>query len=264
MDRAVVRRRTSSPRGQPAMTMPLEQPTSPEALVRSLGRSGYGWMGPESTRGLTGLNAEGWQRLRRYWANLPQDPYLKDGGRYRARRHASLTFDVAGAALRLEPHRAHWQPVEYNALHGGMNRWFEPLESTFLEEPGLRRSISSMASLLAHVRPAERLFIEVHQVRIHTASGIGRPTPEGAHRDGVDFAAVWLVGRDDVTGGETRVFEADGPHGVRFTMTAPGSVLVLDDRRVVHETTPIMPGERVGMRDTLVVTYRTGGFLEAS
>ena len=29
--------------------------------------------------------------------------------------------------------------------------------------------------------------------RIDTAGGIGRPTPEGAHRDGVDFVAVVLV-----------------------------------------------------------------------
>jgi hypothetical protein len=27
--------------------------------------------------------------------------------------------------------------------------------------------------------------IEAHQFRIDTAEGIGRPTPEGAHRDGV-------------------------------------------------------------------------------
>jgi hypothetical protein len=244
------------------MTMLLEQPLAPGELVSSLERSGYGWMAPESTGRLTGLDAAAWERLRRYWSTLPRDPHLKDGGRYRARRHASLVYDVTSAELQLRPHRAHWQPLEYNALHGGMNRWFEPLEAAFLEEPGLQGIISSVARLVAQVRPADRWFVEVHQVRIDTASGIGRPTPEGAHRDGVDFAAVWLAGREDVRGGETRVFEAHGPYGVRFTMTAAGSVMVLDDRRVIHETTPILPGDRAGTRDTLVVTYRAGGFLE--
>jgi hypothetical protein len=61
-------------------------------------------------------------------------------------------------------------------------------------------------------------------------------------------------------GAETRVFEADGPHGVRFTMGEPWSALVLDDARVIHESTPIRPLGEHGYRDTLVLTYRAGGF----
>ena len=57
-------------------------------------------------------------------------------------------------------------------------------------------------------------YVEAHQFRIDTTDGIGRPTPEGAHRDGVDFVAVVLVAREGIKGGETRVFEADGkPQG---------------------------------------------------
>ena len=62
--------------------------------------------------------------------------------------------------------------------------------------------------------------------------------------------------------GKITLFEADGPHGVRFTMTQAGTVLVLDDRRVIHETTAILPDGDAGARDTLVVTYRAGGFME--
>jgi hypothetical protein len=83
--------------------------------------------------------------------------------------------------------------------------------------------------------------VEAHQFRIDTTDGIGRPTPEGAHRDGVDFVAVLLVARDGIKGGETRVFEADGPNGKRFTMTAPWTLLLLDDATVIHESTPIQP-----------------------
>ena len=36
-------------------------------------------------------------------------------------------------------------------------------------------------------------------------AGIGRPTPEGAHRDGVDFVAVILVDRSGVKGGGSNV-----------------------------------------------------------
>ncbi|MDQ6685238.1 MAG: 2OG-Fe dioxygenase family protein, partial [Pseudomonadota bacterium] len=82
----------------------------------------------------------------------------------------------------------------------------------------------------------------------------------GAHRDGVDLVAVVMVARDGIKGGETRVFDADGPNGVRFTMSAPWSCLLLDDARVIHESTPIQPVAGYGWRDTLVVTLRQGGF----
>ena len=89
-----------------------------------------------------------------------------------------------------------------------------------------------------------------------------RPTPEGAHRDGVDLVAVFMLGRQGIKGGESRVLEANGPRGQRFTLTEPWSLLLLDDARVIHETTPIqplVPGE-LGWRDTLVLTYRRNGF----
>jgi len=72
--------------------------------------------------------------------------------------------------------------------------------------------------------------------------------------------AVVFMGREGVKGGETRVFEAQGPHGVRFTLTEPFSCLLLDDERVVHESTPIQPVAEHGWRDTLVLTYRQQGF----
>jgi hypothetical protein len=102
--------------------------------------------------------------------------------------------------------------------------------------------------------------VEAHQFRIDTADGIGRPTPEGAHRDGVDFVAVLLVGRNGISGGETRVFDATGPDGQRFTLTEPWTLMLLDDERVIHESTPIQPLGDYGYRDTLVLTYRAGSF----
>jgi len=36
--------------------------------------------------------------------------------------------------------------------------------------------------------------------------------------------------------------------------------LLLDDHRVIHESTPIQPVDDAGHRDTLVLTYRSGAF----
>jgi len=210
------------------------------------------------------------------WDCLPRDAYLRDGGHYRARRHSGFVYSSDGATLTAVAQRPHWQPTTYNALHGGMLRWFEPIEPQVAGDPAFRRLLTSLGALFAQLQPVERWYLEAHQFRIHTSGGIGRPTPEGAHRDGVDFVAVVLVRRGAIRGGETRVFEAHGSRGVRFTMEQPWSMLLMDDARVIHETTPIQSegtGETsedtqgnfqspAGVRDTLVLTYRAGGFQE--
>ena len=43
-------------------------------------------------------------------------------------------------------------------------------------------------------------------------------------------------------------------------MSEAWTTLLLDDARVIHETTPIQPDGGPGHRDTLVVTLRAGGF----
>ena len=194
------------------------------------------------------------------WDNLPQDDYLKDAGQYRQRRHSC--FIVEDNSAQLVPQRAHWQPVEYNALHGGMQRWFEPIAPALLELPLWRRLLVRLAALASDMHGRQAWFVEAHQFRIDTAGGIGRPTPEGAHRDGVDLVAVMLVDRHGIKGGETRVFEADGRRGERFTMSAPWTLLLVDDARVIHESTPIQPVHEgsPGWRDTLVITCRSGAF----
>jgi hypothetical protein len=194
------------------------------------------------------------------WSNLPRDAYLRDGGRYRSRRHGCWTVDPGANRLERAPHRAHWQPTDYNALHGGIERLFEPIEARVADDALFRALLVRLGAWFGAVRRATPWYVEAHQFRIDTIEGIGRPTPEGAHRDGVDFVAVILVNRRDVRGGETRVFDAHGTAGQRFTMSEPGAALLLDDTRVIHETTPIQPAGAAGVRDTLVLTYRAGGF----
>ena len=232
--------------------------TYPDQLPTLLRQQGYAVLSPQGVGELAGCTPAQLQALLPSWNALPPDNYLKDGGHYRKRRHSC--FVAEGEALRQVPHRAHWQPVEYNALHGGMQRWFEPMDPQVVAQPAWTRLLQAMARITTDLKGAQPWSIEAHQFRIDTEGGIGRPTPEGAHRDGVDLVAVFLLARENIKGGETRVFQADGPAGQRFTLTEPWSVLILDDARVIHETTPIQPLEGDGYRDTLVLTVRAGGF----
>ncbi len=227
---------------------------------QALQESGCALLMPAQVESELHTAVSGLAAFRPFWDNLPRDAYLRDGGRYRHRRHSCFIHDLASGGLEQVAHRAHWQPTDYNALHGGMERWFEPIEPAVTNSPAWRQFLIAVGETCASARQVDRWYIEAHQFRIDTAEGIGRPTPEGAHRDGVDYVAVALVQRVNVRGGETRVFEAQGTAGVRFTMSEPWTTLLLDDARVIHETTPIQPEGEGGVRDTLVLTYRAGGF----
>ncbi len=245
------------------MSASFAPPYTPlDHLVPQMQERGCAVLTPQDVQRWSGADAAALGALRADWSDLPPDEYLRDGGRYRKRRHAC--FVVEGEAVQPVPHRAHWQPVEYNALHGGMERWFAPMQPQTTGAPAWQGVLRALAALATALRGPQPWFVEAHQFRIDTAGGIGRPTPEGAHRDGVDLVAVFLIDRFQVKGGETRVFDAAGPGGQRFTLAEPWSVLLLDDPRMIHETTPIQPlgeaAEEQGHRDTLVVTCRAGNF----
>lgn len=239
--------------------------TASEARARLLAQ-GFAVLTPPALARLSDHPLADLAALAPFWHDLPHDRYLRDLGRYRSRRHgcAVVHVDAAHPHLSEVPHRPHWQSTAYNALHGGLERHFEPLDRRMADAPVWRDLLTALGRCFASVRAPsqDRWYVEAHPFRIDTSEGVGRPTPEGAHRDGVDFVAVILVDRQAITGGETRVFEATGPHGVRFALTTPWTALLLDDTRVIHESTPIQPLVEAsrGHRDTLVLTYRAGGF----
>lgn len=234
--------------------------TAPKELDAVIQQQGFAVLNAQSVAELGATTVDALKRLEPSWDSLAPDLYLKDGGRYRYRRHSSYTLD--GEAISVVPHRAHWQPLSYNALHGGMHRWFEPVETVVSEATAWQALLRFLGRVASNMHGDQTWYAEAHQFRIDTAGGIGRPTPEGAHRDGVQLVAVFLVGRHHIKGGETRVFDMNTPLGQRFTLTEPWSVLLLDDERVIHETTPIQPEGENGWRDTLVVTLRAGSFLD--
>ena len=232
-------------------------------LTPTLVQRGYAVLSADSVAEWAQCALSELQALSPDWDNMPPDDYLKDGGRYRRRRHSSFVFE--NGELHQVTHRAHWQSLDYNALHGGMERWFEPMRAPTVTTPAWTKLLTALAQTASEVRGTRntKWCIEAHQFRIDTTDGIGRPTPEGAHRDGVDFVAVFMLGRVGIKGGETRVFDAHGPQGERFTLSEPWSLMLLDDTRVIHESTPIQPLAEGGHRDTLVLTCRADTFQDA-
>jgi len=161
--------------------------TPSDRLVATLRQDGYAVLSPQGVADWLGAPLAQLDALHVDWAHLPADEYLKDGGRYRTRRHACFTVDEAG--VEQVPHRAHWQPVEYNALHGGMQRWFAPMEPASVAQPIWQRLMSGLGNVTSGLRGTQRWYVEAHQFRIDTTDGIGRPTPERASSKPADGAA---------------------------------------------------------------------------
>lgn len=194
-----------------------------------------------------------WADFAESWNDLPLDGFMADGGRYRRRRFAAFAATPEG--VERKPHQPHWQSRDYNPLNGGVQRWFEPVADAIAGHPVTQGVIRAGLELFG----SEAWHIELHQFRIEAREGeAGQPTPEGAHRDGVDWVIVMLVDRTNVDRGVTDIYAPDGTSLGSFTLTAPGDAVFLDDHRVLHGVTPIQPVDpgQPALRDVLVVTFR--------
>ena len=157
------------------------------------------------------------------------------------------------------PHRAHYQSRDYNQLNGGIARWFDPVKPEIAAHPALLASLDLAHAVFERTTPAPKWEIELHQFRITAAAGEhGRPTPEGMHRDGVDYVMVMLIRRENIESGVTSIADAAGRSLGSFTLAQPMDATFVDDHRVFHGVTPIVPVDpaRPAWRDVLVATFR--------
>lgn len=229
---------------------------------RGLAEQGFAFVSGSVAAGALGVQAQAAADFVQSWERLSLDTYLADGGKYRLRRHASLTQDFAPPALTEVAYRPHWQPKSYNHLHGGVFRHFEAVEPAIAAHPVYLNLIAGLGQLFASLMPVARWYVEAHQFRIDASAGEARPTPEGAHRDGVDYVALALIRRGTVDGGVTSIFDNDKRLLATEKLAEPWSLMLLDDTRVIHSTTPITAAGAMPIRDTLVITYRKDGFLQ--
>jgi hypothetical protein len=234
---------------------------SQRALEDSIARAGYAFLSGEAMRSLlahAGSLAD-WDAFAASWDGMPVDTYMADGGRYRRRRHAVFAA-AAGAPIIRQPHQPHYQSVEYNALHGGIERWFEAVPDRITggaSVPTILTFCRGLFERLAGARPS--WHIELHQFRIEARAGeAGKPTPEGLHRDGVDYVLVLLIRRQNINSGTTTIHDLGRRMLGSFTLTRPCDAALVHDARVFHGVTPVEPVDPAApaFRDVLVVTFR--------
>lgn len=237
----------------------MNAPTPPDLRV-ALRRDGFAFATADAMRGLLdAATLADWPAFAVSWNALGDDAYLAARGRHRRRRHAVFAATADGT-IRREPHQPHYQSVSYNSLQGGIERWFEPILPAVAEGATLRRILAFGRDFFGALAPATRRWrVEVHQFRIEARAGAaGEPTPEGVHRDGVDYVLVLLVDRANIERGTTTIHRPDGGLLGSFTLARPLDAALVDDARVFHGVTPVTPldPDLPAHRDVLVVTFR--------
>jgi hypothetical protein len=232
-----------------------------EGIAAEVGRNGFASVGAAQMQALLPQAFSTWDAFAASWDDLGMDTYMADGGRYRRRRFSAFKLSAQGVARKA--HQPHYQSRDYNALNGGIERWFEPITEEVAAGVCLQEILRLCFTIFDGLTPADRRpaswHTECHQFRVEARTGEhGQPTPEGLHRDGVDWVLVMLVKRENIAEGVTSIHDSDRRLIGRFTLKQPFDSAFVDDGRAYHGVTSVVPIDpaRPAHRDVLVVTLR--------
>jgi hypothetical protein len=193
-----------------------------------------------------------------HWPRLTLDQHMGDDGTYRYRRYGE--FDAPPDAPRYQlPHGPYEQPKYINGLNGGVSRLFDPLEATFVLDPVVNRLLDWLTRLYDQCEgSANHWNIRLHPYRIIAgAAQSGNPTPEGLHRDGVDYIVSMMVARRNVEGGESMITDNHQQVLWQRTLQKPLDILIGLDAQTMHAVTPVVPLDSAepAWRDVLVIAF---------
>ncbi len=199
------------------------------------------------------LNSVNLTRLSSFFENLPGDPYLEElQEKYRFRRLSR--FKVISNRLVKLPHACLFQSKKYNPLLGDVIREYSELEDRLSELDDFQDILLEFFEFCKLCSTSNE--IAVHQIRTTAAVGqIGKPAPEGIHRDGVDLVGIFCVQRKQIEGAETHLYKEKNDSPIFRKILNPGELLVFGDSQFFHFTSPIRAiGSEEGVRDVFVLT----------
>lgn len=200
-----------------------------------------------------------WTAFADCWNQLALDKYMGDSGIYRYRRYGIFLYHASDARLEIQAHSPYSQPSYVNQLNGGIERHFEPLEMKFINNSFLQGLLIWCAKTFNLSSSfAGDWDIKLHPYRILAMeSEMGYPTPEGLHRDGVDYILTLMVQRHNIAGGETTITNELGKSLWQQALLEPLDIVIADDARTKHAVSPIkrFNPTQDGHRDVLVAAF---------
>ncbi|MFC7386047.1 2OG-Fe dioxygenase family protein [Sphaerisporangium rhizosphaerae] len=204
-----------------------------------------------------------WNEFAKYWEDLPADEYVREShGTTRLRRIGHLLAhggEGAGVTMERAPHGAFYQSAEINSVYGGQVRTFAPITAETYENLCFRAALEHDLGLVRRLEGEHQTWlVTVHLIRIvATGDAASAPAPEGRHSDGHDYVIMHLVNRERCSGGLSRVFRKGGDRpALEHTLLEPMETVVIDDRTMEHEVTPIRPADATSaVRDMMIIDF---------
>lgn len=181
---------------------------------------------------------------------LPVDEYMGHGTRYKKFSQYRLSPSGDGWSFELLPHRDYTAFRKFNGVGGGIPRSYLPIEVDF--RPFIALGVEGL-----DLDPGEDWQINVHQNRTRAEEGRPGPlTPEGVHHDGHEFVMIGVLRRENVGGGETRLWHPGDEKPFWNGTLEPGQAVLLDDRALAHDVTDVVSRDGApGHRDIFIVAF---------
>jgi hypothetical protein len=175
--------------------------------------------------------------------DLPLDEYC--GGPQRFHRFSQYRLCFRDGHWRSErlPHRPLLQSDAYNSKSGNVMREIAPLQvdATAWVDAALQS---------CGLDTARDWHLDINQYRVITTPDIkGITVPEGAHQDGHHYVMIFVFRRHSINGAVLSLLPVDGGPPFFQTIIEAGQAIILDDKRMRHDASPIEPIGDYGFRD---------------
>ena len=196
-------------------------------------------------------------KVKKSFEELLPDPWLKsEDGLFRFRSYLEAR---AGREkyFSLCATNDFFQSTTLNAYAGGISRKYPEIKKDVAEEV-----MGLVFSKLLPLLPDTTYNIGIHQIRI-TADDRqpGYPAPEGIHKDGFKYIAIYCSDVKNITGGDTTLIpHHDGGNDAATFKLDAGDAVIFNDVNYQHYTAavvPLLPGK--GFRDVFVITFDIDG-----
>jgi hypothetical protein len=196
------------------------------------------------------LNSVSSEKLGALFENLPIDPYLEGG--YRFRRLSR--FRIQDNRLIQLAHGRFFQTKDYNPLLVDVVREFAEIEPALVELEDFQKICLEFFDFCRLCTAHQE--IDVHQIQtVALPHTIGHPAPEGIHQDGVDIVGIFCVTRQNIDGAETSLFTSKTAPPIFTKILNPGELLVFNDKQFFHFTASLTTNSTApGIRNVFVLT----------
>jgi hypothetical protein len=193
---------------------------------------------------------------------MPIDPHLFEGEGERFRRYARFAINPIKQTLELFEHDLFFQAKKFDQLYGDIHRQFAPM--TYAEYGNdffQQLVIESFFALPIPLALSEETFeVSAHMIRISATpnSHVGRPAPEGIHRDGYHYGSIHLMQRENVNGADNQIFDLNKNLIDQSRLVDAMDSIYFDDSAIFHGVTPFAAENCLqrATRDMLILLYQ--------